>query len=114
VRLFFRFDILCRFNQVRQRRTSKIFMVHVIHDAQKINRLVAFVSILNVTDTAGDAIDGFVGDLFRSETAAGRQNRDQPPADLFVNHTRLFTVGIEPVQQPIEIFLPEIFKVLRG
>lgn len=89
-------------------------MVDVIHHAQEIDRFVADIRLLNVGDPAGHSIDCFIGEFFSQCAAARSQNRNQSPANLFVEKSSAFAVRIKPVEQPIEILLPEFPELFRG
>ncbi len=88
--------------------------MHVVHDAQKVNGLIANVRRLNISHPARDAVDDVVRQFFRNRAAARCENGDQSPANSFVQNARAPRIGIEPGQQSIEIFLLERLKFFRG
>ena len=89
-------------------------MMDVIHHAEKIERFIATIRLVNISYPARNAIDCFVGEFFSQRAAACGQNRNQSPADLFVKKTSAFAIHIKPTQQPFEFLLPEFFELFRG
>src|SRR2546429_8893146 len=88
--------------------------MHVIHHAEKIDRFVADIRLLNISYPARDPIDCFVGELFSQRTPARGEDRNQSPANLLVKESRAFAIRIKPAKQPFEILLPEFFKLFGG
>ena len=88
--------------------------MEVIHHAEEIERLVANVGLVNIRYPARYSIDRFVSELFGLRAAAGSENRNQSPTNLFVKTSSAFTIRIKPTQQPLEILLPQFLELFRG
>ena len=89
-------------------------MMYVVHDAEKVNRLVTNIDLFDIGDAPGHAIDCFIGELFSQSATAGSEDRYQPPANSLVEHSRAFAILIQPPQQSIKILLPEFLEMLHG
>jgi hypothetical protein len=79
-------------------RPPEEFVMHVIHDPEEIDRFVADIGRLNVNDTAGHPIDGFVREFIRQRTTTRCENHYQSPANFLVQLPGTFAIGIEPGQ----------------
>src|SRR5206468_3993417 len=90
----------------------KVFMMDVVHDAQKIDSFVANMAVTNVSDAPSNTIDCFISEVFRNPAGACRENRNQPPADPFVDLASPIRIGIKPKEQAFKIFLLERLKSL--
>jgi len=86
----------------------------VIHHAEEIQRFIATIRLVNISNPTGHSIDRFVGEFFSLSAAARSQNCNQSPANLFVEESRALAVRIKPIEQPIEILLPEFPELFRG
>ena len=86
----------------------------VIHHAEKIERLITRVRLVNISYAARNSVDCFVSEFFSQSAAARGENRHQSPANLFVKESRAFAVRIEPIEQAIEILLPEFPELFCG
>ena len=86
----------------------------VIHHAEEIQRFIAPIRLVNISDPAGHSIDRFVGEFFSQCATARSQNRNQSPANLFVEESSALAIRIKPTEQPIEILLPEFPELFRG
>src|SRR6266852_273227 len=101
------------FHQTRHYRPLQVFVMHVVHDAQKVNRLITDVRRLDINHPARDAVDDLVRQFFRNCAATRRENGDQAPANSFVQNACELGIGIEPGQESIKIFLLERLKLFR-
>lgn len=85
----------------------------VIHHAEEVERLIAAIRIVNIGNPAGNSIDRFIGEFFSQCAAARGENRNQSPANLFVEESRALAIRIKPGEQPIEILLPKFPELFR-
>ena len=88
-------------------------MVDIVHDPEEINRFVADVSPLDVSNAAGHSIDGFVSQFFGEGAAALSEDRYQTPTDSFVDFSRPVAICIEPREQAIKILSLEFPEISR-
>ena len=86
----------------------------VIHHAKEVERFIATIRLVNISNAAGNSIDRFIGEFFSQRAAARSQNRNQSPANLFVEGPGAFAIRIKPIEQPIEILLPKFSELFRG
>ena len=71
----------------------------------KESHRIAFVSVLYLGKTDYDPVDGFVCQILRIIEAFGDENSDKTGADSLVLLPGEFTIGIQPIQQQVKLFL---------
>ncbi len=84
---------------------SQVFEMDLVRDAEEITGAVAVKLFFDLFEFTGDAVDGFVGEVFRFNAAATGEDLDQATANFFVFQCGLFAIGIEPGKQRIESLL---------
>ena len=90
------FNVINDFDQSWHHGPLQVFVMHVVHDAQKVNGLIANVRRLNISHPARDAVDDVVRQFFRNHAAARCENGDQSPANSFVQNARALGIGSVP------------------
>jgi len=111
---FARHNIFICLYQPRHWGPPQIFVMDVIHHAEEVERFVALIGLVNIVNPASNSIDRFIRQFFREAATARRENRHQPPPNLFVEESSPFAIRIKPAEQPIKILLPEFFELFRG
>ena len=84
---------------------SQVFEVNFVGDAEEVARAVAAEFFFDLFELAGDAIDGFVGEVFGLKAAASGEDFDEAAPNFLVLEGGLFPIEIKPIKQRIKIFL---------
>ena len=83
----------------------QVFEVDLVGDAEEVARAVAAEFVFDFFELAGDAVDGFVGEVFRYDAPAPGEDLDEAAANFLVLEGGLFAIGIKPIKQRIKSFL---------
>src|SRR6185369_11556930 len=83
----------------------QVFEVNFISDAEEVACAVAAKFFFDLFELAGDAIDGFVSEVFGLDAAAPREDLDKAAPNFLVLEGGLFAIGIKPIKQRVKSFL---------
>lgn len=84
---------------------SEVFEMDLVCDAEEVACAVAAKFFFNLFELAGDAVDGFVGEVFRLGTTAPGEDLDEAAPNFLVLEGSLFAIGIKPIKQSVKSFL---------
>src|SRR6185295_18551701 len=71
----------------------------------KISDRVAFITILELWKTDNDPVDGFICQILSVVKASGDEHPDETGANSFVFFSGEFSIGSQPIQQQVKLFL---------
>src|SRR6185295_3708104 len=71
----------------------------------KISDRVAFITILELWKTDNDPVDGFICQILSVVKASGDEHPDETGANSFVLFSGEFSIGSQPIQQQVKLFL---------
>ncbi|MEN3329114.1 MAG: hypothetical protein V7638_3921 [Acidobacteriota bacterium] len=83
----------------------QVFEVNFVSDAEEVARAVAAKFFFDLFELAGDAIDGFVGEVFGLKAPASGEDLDETATNSLVIEGSLFAIGVKPIKQRVKIFL---------
>jgi hypothetical protein len=66
--------------------------VHLVRNAEKIPGSIAPKLFFNLAQTAGDTVDGLVGEIFGFDAGASGEDFYQAPANILILDSGLFAI----------------------